>query len=160
MSVCEQQLLLLFAGILIEDLQRFTPCVLLRGGYFAQIQHRSLNRRAVGNSAVLDDAEVFVPLAVLFAFIASHKHADSLASEKLARNRIGLHHAGFETIWGIIEALTGKNILEIAIWPPNCESWVSPSSPVGSSFWFFSRKYTRYESTGSDLGDIIRVNAL
>ena len=37
---------------------------------------------------------------------------------------------------------------------------INPSSPVGSSFWFFSRKYTRYESTGSDLGDIIRVNAL
>jgi len=33
---------------------------------------------------------------------------------------------GFETIWGIIEALYGKNIFEIAIWPPNCESWVSP----------------------------------
>ena len=116
----------MFAGILIEDLQRFTPSVLLRGGYFAQIQHRSLNRHPVGNSAVLDDAEVFVPLAVLFAFIASHKHADSLASEKLARNRVGLHYAGFETIWGIIEALCGKNIFEIAIWPPNCGSWVNP----------------------------------
>jgi hypothetical protein len=55
-----------------------------------------------------------------------------LASEKLARNRIGLHHAGFETIWGIIEALYGKNIFEIAIWPPNCESWGSAHCPRGS----------------------------
>jgi hypothetical protein len=37
---------------------------------------------------------------------------------------------------------------------------VSPSSPVGSSFGFFSKKYTRYESIRSDLGDIIRVKAL
>jgi hypothetical protein len=35
-----------------------------------------------------------------------------------------------------------------------------PSSPVGSSFGFFSKKYTRYESIRSDLGDIIRVKAL
>jgi len=58
----------------------------------------------------------------------------------LARNRIGLHHVGFETIWGIIEALYGKNIFEIAIWPPNCESWATifaanmvglPKSEVG-----------------------------
>jgi len=46
----------------------------------------------------------------------------------LARNRIGLHHVGFETIWGIIEALYGKNIFEIAIWPPNCESWANSNS--------------------------------
>jgi len=99
------------------------PCVFLRGCYFTQIKHRPLNRGAVGNPAVLDDAEILVPLAVLFAFVTSQEHADSLASGKQLCNRAGLHHAGFSSIFCDIETLCRKDFLKIAILPSNCESW-------------------------------------
>jgi hypothetical protein len=62
-------------------------------------------------------------LAVLFSFVASQKHTDSVASEKHGCNRVGLHYARFWDIFADLDLLCWKIFLKIAISPNFCESW-------------------------------------
>jgi len=65
---------------------------------------------------------------------------------------------GFETIWGIIEALYGKNIFEIAIWPPNCESWAKKHAvSFTSAKWLCNRVGFHHAGFESFLWDIEKL---
>jgi len=76
-------------------------------------------------SLVRQEAEIFMPFAVFFAFITSQKHADSFASEKQLCNRVGLHRVRFESVFRRNETLWGEKHQIIVVPLSNCESWAN-----------------------------------
>ena len=63
-----------FAADLVEHLQRFAPCSLLRIVDLAEVQDGALNDLAGGDTVVLDNAEIAVLLAVLSPLVRSQEH--------------------------------------------------------------------------------------
>ena len=76
------------------------------------------------NTALLDGAEIFMPLAVLPAFVSFEKHAHSLSAEKLFGNKQGLHPARIDAVFPDYETSRTKTFSKISISPINYESWV------------------------------------
>ena len=86
---------------------------------------RVLDALASGETAIFDNAEILMPLAVLLAFVISEKHAHSFSAEKLFGNSQGLHPARIEAVFLDYETLRRKTFSKIPISPPNCESWAN-----------------------------------
>jgi len=73
----------------IEHFQRPAPCCLLPVVDLTQIQNRALRRLAAGQTAVLDNAEVAMVLAVFASVGAAQKHLSAAAWQRSQAQKRG-----------------------------------------------------------------------